>query len=63
MKHWLTLPYLNPRTDDEQAANNISAMVQLHHFGKAPKVADQVKRHINYLCVVPDQMMRKDIAY
>ena len=63
MKPWLTLPYLRPRTDDEQAANNISAMVQLYHFGKAPSVALQVKRHINLLCVVPHHMMNKDAVY
>jgi hypothetical protein len=63
MKRWLTLPYLNPRTDDEQAANNISAMVQLHHFGKAPKVADQVKRHIRLVHIVQDHTMRSDCVY
>ena len=59
----LNLPYIFPTTPDQQAANNISAMMQLQHMNLAPSIALQIKRHINLVHIVQDHTMYKDTVY
>ena len=59
----LNIPYIPPITPDQQAANNITAMMQLYYLGHAPCIALQVKRHINLVHVVPDHLDRSDCVY
>jgi hypothetical protein len=59
----LAIPYNPPKTPDQQSANNIYAMMQLMYLGRAPSVANQVKRHIRLVHIVQDHTMRSDCVY
>jgi len=59
----LNLPYTPPHTPDQQAANNITAMMQLKAQNAAPSIANQVARHIRLVHIVQHHTMRKDCAY